>query len=668
MFKLKRSKIAFFSALPHHSRFLFPVAQGLKKQGAQIMFFTSLVDYPFEKDVIKNNFKCKFLIEYATEQTTQQIRAASNELLSQWSKVNFTWHGFRHWSLFQQHRSLMRNVEDYFCLEELIKTERPDMFITLHEMNPWGKQIGHLAKKHDVAYITLQEGDYYNTLINLTTHTEYSMFNLLWGQETRNRLVNHGCSYSKMIIVGNTHIDEAIKEYTTAASVAAIKQELSIAPDKKVIAFLPNTYWAAMAERAVWATLLAELKRPDIVCVFKWHPQVAHPVFEEIKKLLLEIMPTAIVVFGYDPYKVLAVADYCVVMGKTTLGVEALAFRKPLFDLYNVVDGDEFYKDINVAQTVSPVGNWESLFKTMQEGVPQEIIDTTEEYLEKVFYKLDGMSVQRAIDVISYVLRVKNEKTRPASKVAFKKPRISGKISFIIPTGNDPLVFMATMNSLSSNARYCDAEYIIVATDEAIKTDILDKSEGLTIVQTNADRISTLFNCGLEVSSGEYLIFILPGMLLVRDNDFLDSIKDGFASMPIYNADLTPFRLATGTDFNFTPNAINTEGKKSEFVPALLFGANRDIFENFGGFDNNVIFFVVDLCLLARKKGYRVTHCTDDIAVLFKYPSYEEPNDLRYHTGDWKRSVNFFARWYGQLQKDDDFLSHAKGMLQETSR
>ncbi|MBF0317848.1 MAG: hypothetical protein HQL04_06700 [Nitrospirae bacterium] len=667
MFKLKRSKIAFFSALPHHSRFLFPVAQGLKKQGAQVMFFTSLVDYPFEKDVIKNNFRCKFLIEYANQQTTQRIRAASNEILNQWSKVNFTWHGFRHWSLFQQHRSLMRNVEDYFCLEELIKQERPDMFITLHEMNPWGKQIGHLAKKHDIVYITLQEGDYYNALINLTTHTEYSMFNLLWGQETRDRLLGHGCSYSKMIIVGNTHIDEAIKEYTTAASVGAIKQELSIPPDKKVVAFLPNTYWSAMGEKAVWAALLAGLKRPDIVCVLKWHPQVAHPVFEEIKKLLLEIMPTAVVLFGYDPYKVLAVADYCVVMGKTTLGVEALAFRKPLFDLYNVVDGDEFYKDINVAQTVSPVGNWENLFKTMQEGVPQEITDATEEYLEKVFYRLDGMSVQRALDVIAHVLKVKNEKTRPASKFAFKKPQVNGRISFIIPTGNDPLAFMATMNSLSSNTKYRDAEYIIVATDDAIKTDILDKSEGLTTVPSQAERISTLFNCGLEVSSGEFLVFMLPGMLLVKDDSFLDSIREGIAGMPIYNADLTPFRLATGTDFNFTPNALTGAGKKAEFVAALLFGVNRGVFECLGGFDEETVFFAVELCLLARKKGYRMTHCNEDFGILFKPCGYAEPYDLSYHTGDWKRSVNFFARWYGQLQKDDDFLSHAKDMLKETS-
>ncbi|MBF0591289.1 MAG: hypothetical protein HQL02_04300 [Nitrospirae bacterium] len=667
MFKLKRSKIAFFSALPHHSRFLFPVANALKKQGAQVIFFTSLVDYPFEKDVIKNNFRCKFLIEYASEKTSQQIRNATKELLAQWSKVNFTWHGFRHWSLFQQHRSLMRNVEDYFCLEELIKQERPDMFITLHEMNPWGKQIGHLAKKHSVAYLTLQEGDYYNALINLATHTEYSMFNLLWGQETRDRLLNHGCSFSKMIIVGNTHIDEAIKEYTTDASIRAIKQELSIPPDKKVVAFLPNTYWAALAERVVWEALLLRLKRPDIVCVFKWHPQVAHPVFEEIKKLLLEIMPEAIVVFGYDPYKVLAVADYCVVMGKTTLGVEALAFRKPLFDLYNVVDGSEFYKDINVAQAVSPVGNWDALFKTMQEGVPQEITEATEAYLEKVFYRLDGMSVQRAIDVISYVLKVKNEKTRPVSRLAFKNARVNGKISFIIPTCNDPLAFLATMRSLSSNARYSDAEYVIVATNDTITQEILEKSEGLTVVHTKPDNIPTLFNRGIEASSGERLIFMLPGMLMVKDNDFLDAIKDGIAGMPIYNADLTPFRLATGTDFNFTPNAITTEGKRAEFVTAFLFGVNRDVFENLGGFDESTFFFTVDLCLYASDKGYKVTHCNEDFAILFNFPSCVENIDLRHYAGDWKRSVNFFARWYGRLQKDDDFLSHAKGMLKETS-
>ncbi|MEO5361954.1 MAG: hypothetical protein H7843_16190 [Nitrospirota bacterium] len=662
--KLKGKKIAVFNALPHHGRFLFPIAGEARKQGAEILFFTTLVDYPYEGDVLRNGFKCKFLIEYANHETNANIKAATNKLLEQWTGVNFSWHGFRHWSLFQQHRSLIRNVEDYFCLEALIAQEKPDMFLTLHEMNPWGKQIGHLAKKHDIPYITLQEGDYYNPMLNFSTHAEYSMVNLIWGAQTRDTLLEHKCSFHKLMIVGNTHIDDAIKKYTLPSMIKSIKKELSISNDKKIVAFMPNTHWGAVTERSMWVELLKALKRPDLVCVFKWHPQVMYPTFLEIKKNIEELLPGAVVVFSYDPYKILAIADYCVVMGKTTLGVEALAFGKPLFDLYNILNGEEYYKDIGVAQPVSPAGNWEALFQTMEKGIPDAIKEAADKFVDRVFYRLDGKSIDRALDIISFIFETKeagiNGRT---TSVTLHNSAIKNRLSIIIPSGKDALPLMATLNSISWNCHCEDIEIIIVANDDSIKEVVLNSTSGITIVDCKDDSIAVLYNRGIEVSTGEHIVFMLPGIYYYKDEGLTEALSGGIAGIELRNPDLTPYNLGVGTDFNCTPYNITTPGKPPKYVSSAFCAITRTVIESIGGFDENVEYFIVDACLAAQSKGHKVSFAKDGMMLVFKYPNFMPIPDLRYHTGQWKKSARFFARWYNKLEKDDDYLTYAKDML-----
>ncbi|MCG6552262.1 MAG: hypothetical protein L7F77_08040 [Candidatus Magnetominusculus sp. LBB02] len=664
--KLKGKKIAIFNALPHHGRFLFPIAGEARRQGAEILFFTTLVDYPYEGDVIRNGFKCKFLIEYADKDTNAKIKDATNKLLQQWSAVNFSWHGFRHWSLFQQHRSLIRNVEDYFCLDALIRQEKPDMFLTLHEMNPWGKQIGHLSKKYDIAYITLQEGDYYNPMLNFSTHSEYSMVNLIWGVQTRDTLLCHKCAFHKLILIGNTHIDDAVKKLTLPSMVKSIKKELSIPADKKVVAFMPNTHWGAVVERTAWVELLRDLKRPDIVCVFKWHPQVVYTAYLDIKKIIEELLPGAVVVFSYDPYKILAVADYCVVMGKTTLGVEALAFGKPLFDLFNIINGEEYYKDIGVAQSVSPSGNWEALFQTMQKGIPDEIKEAADKFVDRVFYRLDGKSIERALDVISFMLQTKDAGVagRQAEvRIEFKNAAINDRISIVIPSGRDTLSLMTTLNSISWNCRHKDTEIIVVANDDGVKEDVSRGVNGIEIIDCKSDNMALLYNRGAELATGQYIIFMLPGVFYYKDDGLMEAASGGIAGTELRNPDLTPYNLGIGVDFNTAPCPVLSHDKPPKYVSSAFCMFTRQVLEAIGGFDENIEYFTVDACLTAEAKGFKPAFAKEGMMMVFKYPNFMPSPDLRYHTGQWKRSAGFFARWYNKLEKDDDYLDYAKDML-----
>jgi hypothetical protein len=634
------------------------------RRGAEILFFTTLVDYPFEKDVLKRGFRCRFLIEYADDDTRDKIRRSTAMLLDEWSKLNFSWHGFRHWSLFQQNRSLIRNVEDYFCLEELIKKEQPDMFLSLHEMNPWGKQIGHLANKYAIPFVTLQEGDYYNALLNLSTHTEYSMLNLLWGEEARKMLLRHQCSFAKMVVVGNTYIDESINAYSGPEAVKEIRRELAIPERKKVVTFMPNTHWGGISERSLWVTLLKDLKRKDVFCIFKWHPQTAYPVYEQIKKVIHSILPDSVVLFGFDPYKVLAVSDYCVVMGKTTMGVEALAYGKPLFELYNIVNGEEYYVELGVAQSVSPAGNWKNLFNTFEQGVPEEVFKKSAEYVERVFYKLDGKSSERAADVLEFVFAEQAKSNISAAPFVFNHPAVEGRVSCIIPSGDDHNALLATLISLSNNLKHADTQYIIILTDPEMKEMLAGLTGNVQIVESSGGSYAGVLNEAARQSSGSRIIFIEPGVIYFRDEGFLEAVDGGVAGIPIVSTDMTPLNLGGSFDFNHSPCRLKTTADKPMIYPTkFLIGIDRLVFERLGGFVADIEYHTADFCLSARRLGYPIRMAENALAMQFKLVNFKQPSGYCHHEGSWKIGIRFFAKWCGKLPKDDDYITFAKDML-----
>lgn len=364
--RLKNKKIAFYIAQPHHSKYLFPLAEAVKKEGAEILFFTTSEFYPFESELLKKGYKYKFVSEYADEETVQQIRSASNKFCDEWIRLIFHWDGIRHWPLATQDRLFMSRIDEYICLERMTRIENPDMFVALHEVNPWGKEIGHVAAKYGIPYVTMQEGDYYGESIASCVHTEYSTAALLWGGSTVQYLEKFRCSADKMVTVGNMYLDGIMNKYSTSAVRKNIREELGIKPGRKVVAFLLGFDWAVIGRKEIWELLCRELVKEELVCIFKWHTMVPVADFKKVEIIIKEIMPAAIVLYTYDPYKVISISNYCVILGRSTIALEALAWKKPLFEVQSYqLDGhcfgdDVYYSEAGVAQLVSPLGNWKN--------------------------------------------------------------------------------------------------------------------------------------------------------------------------------------------------------------------------------------------------------------------------------------------------------------------
>jgi glycosyltransferase involved in cell wall biosynthesis len=258
-----------------------------------------------------------------------------------------------------------------------------------------------------------------------------------------------------------------------------------------------------------------------------------------------------------------------------------------------------------------------------------------------------------------------------------------GRVSFIVPSGSDAEALLSTLTSLSEGVTFPDWEAVIVVNDGAMKELLGGISGDLKIVDASTsltDNLSLLYNRGAEAASGEFFVFMTPGIAYIKGEGLAEAMKDGVAGMPIKNADMTPYCLGIGFDFNFTPFFIKEEAASNaerrtqnaerstqnavratlDVVGGGLIGINRESFIAVGGFDEGIANHLIeaDICLAAKDKGYSISYIPDCLGVVYKSEAVEYwKNAERNGPEDkWKRKIKFFAKWCGKLPKDDDII------------
>ncbi len=672
--ELKGKKISCFVALPAQTRFFIPIMEKIREQGGDASFVVPLTEYPLELAALRKKLPFRYFSDYMTDEVKRKIKSATLELMNKWAETCYKWDGFSRWPLFKQSWFFEALLEEYFCMERLIEVERPDMFIVLHECSRWGKVIGHLAWKKSIPFVTFQEGDYYSDQMAFSVHTEYSTVDLLWGEKTINFLKKYKCSSDKMVPIGNTHIEWAIKEYAYPEMIERIRKDLNIPPDKKVVLFFLDIIYGGIQNKDDWQRFLQGLDSVDkeAVCIFKWHPLAFLSAFEKVQEIFRELYPFAILLYTYDPYKLLAIADYCVTFGKTTLVVEALAFGKPLFSFPDPDEPEDEYVKMGIAQTMRPLGNWCNLLNTIKSGVPADIQANVDKYLTEYFYKLDGRSVDRTIEIMKYILDVRKveqqAKAKTKAKVKVKAGVFTpGRVSFVIPSGDDEEALLATLTSLSQNVKWSDWEVVIVVNQEKVRGVLSGMSGDIKTVEGRGNALSALYNKGAEASSGEFLVFMRPGIIYFKDEGLIDGMKDSIVGIPLKNSDMTPYCLGIGYDFNFTPYFIkedltpSAERPTRDAVGGGFIATRRGIFESVGGFDEEIANHLIepDICLKAKESGIPIKYLRDCLG--FNYKETFSGEDIS--KDNWKVRARFYSKWISKLPKDDDFLTFQKDLL-----
>ena len=253
---------------------------GARKAGARTLFFTTLSDYPYERDIIKRGLECRLLQSYIRAEHRERIVRTGDKFFAEWTPRLFEWDGMRHWPLVTQSNLVTAAIEEYYCFDEFMRLERPDMILALHERNRWGKLMGHFTHKYKAAYLTLQEGEYYEDRLSFSGHSEYTTALMLWGEDTAERLARHGAARNKMVFIGNTHLAQVGADHFSAEAKRKTREELGIPSDKKVVLFLVGLQWAVVKNPEVWGRLLDGLG-DDVVKVFKWHPKVTIDSFKK---------------------------------------------------------------------------------------------------------------------------------------------------------------------------------------------------------------------------------------------------------------------------------------------------------------------------------------------------------------------------------------------------
>jgi len=656
---LKNKKVACFIGLPHHARFLWPITNALQKEGAQVLHVTSQSYYPYEKEIVKKGGRFVFVQTAVSESLRKKVFSIKREFFKVWSKKNFEWEGLNHWPLMNQYVHLKGAIEESFYMEAFIQKENPDLLLTLHEKNRWGKILGHLSHKLGIPLVTLQEGDLYDKRMSYVGHAEYSTALLLWGRDVGEHLSRLGAAADKFVVTGNTHLNSIQKEGFLKETETGLRARLNIPNERKIVLFLVGFEWGQKSDESFWDNFLKE-SPPGVVCVFKWHPVIQEAHFNQVIKPLFERrFPHCRVTLTENPYQLINLSDYCVTLGKTTLAVEAVSFGKPLFSLPDEEGGQDIYAPSGISQPLV-FGNFEPLNQAIKRGVPDDMSQKGLQFLENHFYQGNRQAIERATKVIEHICDVKDNQNHFKPRADFKKD----VLSFILPSGSDPKILLNTLTSLKKISHH-NSEIILVVQDPSIKGAIPADAKNIVLVEEAADffqkstaseargnHLASLYNRGFESSSGKFLIFMKPGVLFEKEGDFIEAIKKGVAGMPLMK-NSEPHCFGFEFDFNYVPQRI-TRPDAQNSVQAIgggIVGLTHNLFNQLGGFDEGIAdqFVEIDLCLSALQKGVSIEYCRDGLGII--------DGETIEVLDEWKGKIRFFAKWVGKLPKNDDFLS-----------
>ena len=169
---LSGKKAFCFIALPHHNRFLVPIMEALVLQGMEMVYFTAAAEGAFEITLNQAKLPYRHVLDYADEETAERWLTASLRCASaareNTSPIRFS--RCRSSSRISHSRGGGKLSRP----RSHAGSRKPDLLFAFHELNPWGKILGHLSHLHRIPYFTLQEGLYYADIHYYRFHTDFS--------------------------------------------------------------------------------------------------------------------------------------------------------------------------------------------------------------------------------------------------------------------------------------------------------------------------------------------------------------------------------------------------------------------------------------------------------------------------------------------------------------
>ena len=344
-------------------------------------------------------------------------------------------------------------------------------------------------------------------------------------------------------------------------------------------------------------------------------------------------------------------------LGKTTLAVEALSFGKPLFSLPGLDNEPDHYAEQGISQSVLiPIG-WAPLYKTISEGVPPAVQEKVDGFLERFFHRRNRETLKRAGQVMEMLLADYGKR----EKVNFKHDAIPGRVSFILPSGNNAEALVSTIVSLAEKVHLPDWEVVIVLNNPFVSESLAPFAGDISVVEAEGGSLGALYNKGAESARGEVLVFIRPGVLYFKDGGLIEAAHGAVAGIPLHDSEMRPYCYGLTYDFNSDPQ-FNTDAEKApQAAGGGILATDRSVFTGACGFDGDIAnhFVEADFCMAVKDSGGTLQFQNEGLALSMVETFY----DLDRNDDTWTRRIRFFAKWQGKLPKDEDYVGFAGDLM-----
>lgn len=675
---LKGKKVLCFIALSHHNRFLVPIMQTLAAAGMESHYFTAPAESALEITLNQAGLEYIHTTDYADESLADFLNAEMRVFWPVfWEKMEST-PALQMIPVIINSKDIRNTAEIYHCIKRMIEVEKPDVLFALHEINPWGKMMGHLSHECGIPFFTLQEGLYYGDAYIYRYHTDYSTACVVWGQDCREVLLRSGCADDKIYPLGNSHIWHIKQTLLNDNKRQQTYKELGIAAGKKIVLFLMSYYNYAPLELEPYFRWAKAQK--DVVTVFKWHP-MSPKSWVEIATSKIKHLPNVVSTHDFDTYALLSATAVCVLVGNSTTGLEALALGKPLVEVR--LPGQHYsFAERGVADLIEGLDDYAKFIEAALKGeVSAERAAAIEAYLAHNLAYRDDHVLDRMVALVDEAVSARALlRNRPALTLAAPGDTAQKPCTLVLPVDDCAAeVLLQTLEALAELPSHLyDAVIIDCAADANIKALLAELGREHKLIKGEVGwSYSDACNRAAEIAQGKYLALMKPGILPAAD--WLETLLQTAADQP--QAGVLNGLTVDGRDFIWHMG-VAFEGNNAPYslyqlLPAAALGAPRmrefraiegpflvatELFCRLGGFSPHLRnrFHDIDFCLRAREAGFTVLHTS------FARATFRAPSWLVDSQDQTNNRIRFFSAWVGSLWQDDPAHLAQDGLTHET--
>ncbi len=674
----KNKKIIAYIALAHHTRFITPVMNQLASKGARIKYIVGQAERSQEITAIQMGLAYAHIFDYVTNQDNAAIlenyhilrrtftKSLKNDFILGIMPVTVT------------DKTLFSTATEYIGFKNLIETEKPDLCFVLHEVNRWGKMFAFWAKKHNIPFITLHEGLMYGNDFGYSGHAQYATLNLVWGSRVKKKMVGFEAPASKIIPVGNTHLAQEIRRQTQEGIREKIRGKYDVRTDFVTLLILSSRLPALDPFSPVFKAVSQNRGHKIFV---KFHPACkknqidtwVQSITDRLKQNLFFIHEQE------STYDLISACDLVVLGQKSTTGMEALAFGKPLVKLNFAYTPNAVYSFVD--QGVAIKMGADELGRALAENTDFSArMDSSRIrcFMENELFDINR-SVERVCNTFRKVIQASQDRHFQVQPALPALPSPSLDWSLVVPVPQHPDLFLAQLEAIAVNSTEGGAFETLFLLPNTLPDrirQILDSLEGdVTFIQTGSpDHSSPLeaVNQAVTACAGRMLLFFDTHLAPLKN--WLTILKTRMAAHgpgKLFGARIADpagqiAHAGIVVDRNHTP-VCAYHRMRIDFEHALkersfqmvdhFMAVEKELFIAAGGFTPDAgEYRFLDFCLKTRQ----LTEDPDSVLFLpdLQCIFLADPPEIR----PLEDAIYFYSRWHGTLWESETRLYQQDGL------